>query len=107
MMLGWPTAPFVSSQPVGEVVEEIPHYAPNFGALDVELHPPRSLVQFLKDLLEFSAGDKTDTRATPSGHQKENAPQHDIELLEHSGRAALRPLRFKQFEASGDARHGE
>src|SRR5215469_5540918 len=53
-----------------------------FCALDIERHVLRGFVKFLENLLEFFARDQIDGRASPGRDEKENAPEHDVELLQ-------------------------
>src|SRR5215472_3224316 len=53
-----------------------------FRTLDIEGDAMRSFVEFLENLLEFLGRDQIDGRASPGRDEKENAPEHDVELLE-------------------------
>ena len=45
-----------------------------FGALDIEFHPARGLVEFFKDVLELFGGDEVDGGAAAGRHQGEDTP---------------------------------
>src|SRR5581483_12011485 len=54
------------------------------GALDIEAHPPGSLVQLLKYVFEFLRRDQIDRAASPRRDQEKHAPEHNIQAFQQT-----------------------